>query len=185
MNNAFGLGSGGLLYNSIQRDNLNPRMESNMKQAQIMTKALIALLILSFSSAAYAHSTARATPNTSFSFSFQINGLSVGNGNVGNRNVGHYHTYNNGLQYFHYGPAHNDYVKPKPKHKPHYKLSSKKQLVRSLRKMGFRNVQNIRLNGRHYTATAISPRGHKTWVKVNRHNGYIAEQKIVAWNVRR
>lgn len=169
-------------------------MTQTKTTTKTMAKSIFIILALIFASSA----TAKAEGRVNFSFSINVNGQGQqhANHNVNQffnqvfhqnqRNQGHFHVGANGVKHWYQG-THNQHKHKfykKKKHVQQAKLSSKKRLVRHLRKMGYRHVKRIQRKGRFYTARAISPRGHKVWVKVNRRNGRIVGQRVMAWNNR-
>lgn len=165
-----------------------------MTKTRNIAKTLFVVLAMVFASSAT--TAANAEGRVNFSFSVNFNGNNQGHNqnfnkfvnhvfsNGGQQNQqGHYHRDRYGRPYFVAGPhRHNEkFNKHKKKVKKHAKLSSKKRLVRHLRNLGYRHIRRINKNGRYYTARAISPRGHKVWVKVDRRNGRIKGQRILAW----
>lgn len=162
-----------------------------MTETRNLAKAVFIILAMIFASPA----TANAQGKVNFTFSFNVNGHNqspnhffeqVFNNGWNDRVSGHYHRARNGKQYFVKGPhRHNE--KAFKQNKKHHvaKLNNKKQLVRHMRKLGYRHVRKIQRSGRFYTVRAISPRGHKVWVKINKRSGQIAAQRVLAWNYRR
>lgn len=205
MNERLGLGSGWVIYNLNQgwqhRLKYNPNWEFDMTQTKTMAKTIFIILALIFASSA----NAKAEGRVNFSFSVNVNGqnqqqgihhdvnqffnqvFNHGNRNHSNRNQGHYHVGANGVKHWYEGThsQHKKSFNKKKKYKQVAKLTSKKRLVRQLRKLGYRHVKNIQRKGRFYTARAISPRGHKVWVKVDRYSGRVKGQRVLAWNNRR
>lgn len=169
-----------------------------MTQTKNLTKAIFIILALIFTA-----NSANAQGQVNFSFSINVNGQNQGWGhnqdfnqffnqvfhNNGNHNKasGHYHRNSRGAYYFVPGKhRHNEKnFNRKKKNKQTYKLSTPKRFTRHLRQLGYRHIKRIQKNGIYYTARAISPRGNKVWVKVDRRNGRIKGQKILAWKQRR
>lgn len=164
-----------------------------MTQTRNIAKTVFIILALVFASSA------KAEGRVNFSFSVNVGGHNQHHGNDLNqifnqvfqnghhhRNQGHYQIGTNGMQVW-VNDNHNKRKKVYKKKKSHKsaKLNSRKSLVRHLRRLGFRNVQRIHRNGRYYTARAISKKGHVVWVKVDRRNGRIKGQRVLAWNHRR
>lgn len=167
-----------------------------MIQTKNIAKSILIILALTFASSA------NAEGRVNFSFSINVNGQNQGHNqqhglnnffnqvfNQGghHQNTGHYHVGVNGMQYWVNGNhnQHKKTYKHQPQKPKYAKLTSKKKLVRHLRKLGYRHVKRIQRNGRYYTARAISPRGHKVWVKIDRRNGRIKGQRVLAWKNRR
>ena len=165
-----------------------------MTQTRNIAKTMLIILALVFAATA----TAKAEGRVNFSFSINVNGQQAHGNNFNQffnhvnknggqrRNYGHYHVGANGMQYWVEGNhnQHKKTYKQKKKYKKFAQLTSKKRLVRHLRKLGYRHVRRIHKNGRYYTARAISPRGNVVWLKVDRRTGRIKGRRVLAWNHR-
>lgn len=138
-----------------------------MNQFNRIVKTMFVVMALVFTSA----SAAQAQGKVNFSFSIQI----------GNGHQKQVFTHNNGK--FQQFISHNKYKKNKHKKKKHFrKLKTKKQVVRHLRKAGFRHIRKIYRQGNKWiTARAITRHGHRVKVKINKRNGRIYAKRHKKW----
>ncbi len=150
-----------------------------MLQSQNFAKIIFIILAVCFAPAA------KAGGQVGFQFQFQVNGNHnqlFNQFNFFGNNGGHYHTNSHGQHYICQNPNHHQpVIRPKPQ--PKYLINSKKQLVRHMHNMGYRKVHHIKRSGGYYTLRAISPNGHKMWLKVDRRHGNIRASKVLVWNV--
>ena len=153
-------------------------MEVDMKQFKNLVKITFIIIALIFTTSA----SAGGQLKLNFSIQLHGNGVNFGNGNYDNH-YGHYHRNSYGRKYY-CNINHNNYWnKPKPKPKHYLKLRNKKALIRHMRKLGYRHLHRIARKGKNYVLRAISPRGHKVWLKIDRRNGKIRKRKVLVWNI--